>query len=121
MKNPMHEMARKASMGDTDAMEMIVITAPPGSMKGMDPVAFAKKLLQQLDTGAPPSMNMMPSDQDESDDYAPMGAEDASEASHETMEHDRILKVLARFDIPPDDAERIATAICANESETDED
>ena len=112
MKTPMREMARKASMGDTDAMEMIVITAPPGAMKGMDPVAFAKKLLQQMDSGAMPDMGMHPSDQDESDDYAPMGAEDASNVSHEAMEHDRVLKVLSRHGISGDDAERIASEIC---------
>lgn len=106
-----HEMAKKAMEGDDGALEMIVITAPKGAMKGMSPMEFVKKIAGDLEFGG--TLDDMLADNEE--DMS--GANYAEEAPQEgdmkyAAKHKMIVEALDRAGLGKKEAEDMATMIC---------
>lgn len=106
-----HEMAKKAMDGDGEALEMIVITAPKGAMKGMDPLDFVKKIAGDLEFGG--SLDDMVAGADEDMSSANYAEEAPQEGDMKyAAKHKMIVEALDRAGFGKKEAEDMATMIC---------
>lgn len=85
-------LAKKATASDTDAMEELVLQGPQG-LDGMDPAAFAKRVMEE-DGYAEKVLGV-----EATSDYARGSTKSKAEQTEETIRQAGVKSVLARLEL----------------------
>lgn len=112
MKN-LREMAMKAMGGDGEAMELIVIAAPKGAMKG-DPMEFLKKVVDDGEYAG--ELEKAMSEDDYSSDYSGCECEPDEAALSKDAKHKAIMEALDMAGVSRKEAMDIADKCCADDA-----
>lgn len=116
LKN-LREMAKKALGGDTEAMELIVIAAPKGSI-GSDPMEFLKKVVEDGEYGGELEKTM--GEEEYSSDYAGCECAPDSEKLAYEAKHKAIMEALDMAGVARKEASDIADKVCSEMGMMDE-
>jgi hypothetical protein len=110
LKN-LREMAKKAMGGDSEAMELVIIAAPKGSV-GDDPMEFLKKVVEDGEYGG--ELERAMSEDDYSGDYEKEGEGPDSKQLVYEAKHKAVMEALDMAGVARKEASDIADKVCAD-------
>lgn len=110
MKN-LREMAKKAMGGDSEAMELVIIAAPKGSV-GSDPIEFLKKVVEDGEYGG--ELERAMGEDDYSSDYEAEGEGPHSKHLMYEAKHKAVMEALDMAGVSRKEASDIADKVCSD-------